>query len=58
IDLIKDSEEWKIIEYHKIFSIFSLLEENLQKNVIEALGKRILKVQVESIEFPSKSNQH
>ncbi|CAG8581002.1 24497_t:CDS:2 [Racocetra persica] len=58
IDSIKDSEEWKIIEYHKIFSIFSLLEESLQKDVIEALGKRILKVQFESIEFPSKSNQH
>ncbi|CAG8784083.1 11469_t:CDS:2, partial [Dentiscutata erythropus] len=58
INSIKNSEDWKLIEYHEIYSIFSLLEEKLQKDVIEALGKRILKVKVESIQFSSKNNQY
>ncbi|KAF0534279.1 hsp70 family protein [Gigaspora margarita] len=58
IDSIKNSEDWEIIEYHEIYSIFSLLDDRLQKDVIEVLGKRILKVKVESIHFSNKINHY
>ncbi|CAG8620084.1 37920_t:CDS:2, partial [Gigaspora margarita] len=58
IDSIKNSEDWEIIEYHEIYSIFSLLDDRLQKDVIEVLGKRILKVKVESIQFSNKINYY
>ncbi|KAF0468082.1 hsp70 family protein [Gigaspora margarita] len=56
INSLKDSEKWDIIEHYNIHSIFSLLEVDLQKKVIVALGKRILKVKVDSFEYRENEN--
>ncbi|RIB28095.1 hypothetical protein C2G38_2028824 [Gigaspora rosea] len=46
-DNIKSWDEsestWKIIGYNEIYPLFELLEEDLQKKVLSALGHRILK---------------
>ncbi|CAG8827302.1 21968_t:CDS:2, partial [Gigaspora margarita] len=58
IKSIQDSEKWEIIEYHEIYSIFNLLENNLKTRVLKALGKKILKAKVEPfIYFTSESKQ-
>ncbi|CAG8485494.1 713_t:CDS:2, partial [Scutellospora calospora] len=43
INSLIESDTWEIIEYEEVNSIFDLLEGELRKNVLEALGKRILK---------------
>ncbi|CAG8450968.1 12081_t:CDS:2 [Cetraspora pellucida] len=58
INSINDSEKWDIIEYYKINSIFSLLDGDLKKRVIEALGKRILKAEIETIQYEENKNKH
>ncbi|KAF0535476.1 hsp70 family protein [Gigaspora margarita] len=58
INSINDSEKWEIIEYQEILSIFSLLEENLQKEVLEVLGKRVLKAKVEIINYDENKKEH
>ncbi|CAG8450551.1 2091_t:CDS:2 [Scutellospora calospora] len=50
---------WDIIEYDEIYSIFDLLDDNLQKEILDALGHRILKADVKDIplnwDFSKKS---
>ncbi|CAG8540784.1 7525_t:CDS:2, partial [Cetraspora pellucida] len=59
IHSIQDPETWEIIEYNEIHSIFSLLENSLRKTVLEILGKRILKVNIDKFEYSmDKNKQH
>ncbi|KAF0538643.1 hsp70 family protein [Gigaspora margarita] len=58
INSLKDPKTWDIIEYHHIGSIFSLLEEDLQTKVLEALGKRILKAEVDEIKYQTDKERH
>ncbi|CAG8675820.1 15834_t:CDS:2, partial [Racocetra fulgida] len=53
--IVNDPETWDIIEYHSIHSIFSLLENDLQMKVLEALGKRILRANVDEIAYFTNS---
>ncbi|CAG8813749.1 5246_t:CDS:2, partial [Cetraspora pellucida] len=45
---------WKIIGYDKIYSVFELLDKNLQDKVLNALGQRILKAGIEDVHFELK----
>ncbi|CAG8637888.1 4700_t:CDS:2, partial [Cetraspora pellucida] len=54
---IQDPETWEIIEYNEIHSIFSLLENSLRKTVLEILGKRILKANIDKFEYPMDENK-
>ncbi|CAG8564024.1 11079_t:CDS:2 [Dentiscutata heterogama] len=58
INSLKDPETWGIIEYHHINSIFSLLDEDLQTKVLEALGKRILRAEVNEIMYQTEKEQY
>ncbi|CAG8789946.1 19731_t:CDS:1, partial [Racocetra fulgida] len=42
IKSLDDFRTWKIIEYDEICPIFDLLDSKLRKEVLEALGQRIL----------------
>ncbi|CAG8706131.1 9364_t:CDS:2, partial [Cetraspora pellucida] len=53
---LKDGSTWKIIGYDKIYSLFELLNEKLQKKVLGALGHRILKAGTEDIHFELKNS--
>ncbi|CAG8456074.1 12181_t:CDS:2, partial [Cetraspora pellucida] len=57
INSLKNIDTWDIIEYEEVHSIFDLLEDNLRKEVLEALGKRILKVNIESIKYPMSDDK-
>ncbi|CAG8600321.1 10791_t:CDS:2, partial [Racocetra fulgida] len=56
INSLNDPEKWDIIEYHHINSIFSLLKNDLQIRVLEALGKRILRV--DEIIYPTEEERY
>ncbi|CAG8637061.1 8445_t:CDS:2 [Dentiscutata erythropus] len=53
---LEDVSTWKIIGYDKIYSLFELLEKDLQKEVLSALGHRILKAGTEDIPFELKGS--
>ncbi|CAG8750965.1 14433_t:CDS:2, partial [Gigaspora rosea] len=59
-DNIKSWDEsestWKIIGYNEIYPLFELLEEDLQKKVLSALGHRILKAGTKDVNFDLKEN--
>ncbi|CAG8577557.1 28435_t:CDS:2 [Dentiscutata erythropus] len=46
-----NASTWKIIGYDKIYSLFELLNGDLQKEVLNALGHRILKAGTKDINF-------
>ncbi|CAG8457106.1 18229_t:CDS:10 [Gigaspora margarita] len=48
---LEDFRTWKIIEYSEICPLFDLLDGVLRNRVLEALGKRILKVKVDDITY-------
>ncbi|CAG8469750.1 1250_t:CDS:2, partial [Racocetra persica] len=52
INSLLDHNTWDIIEYEEVTPIFDLLGDKLRKRVLETLGKRILKVNIESIDYP------
>ncbi|CAG8582527.1 28619_t:CDS:2 [Dentiscutata erythropus] len=43
IKSLNDCNTWDIIEYDEIYSIFDLLNDSLQKEILDVLGYRILK---------------
>ncbi|KAF0489003.1 GGDEF domain-containing protein [Gigaspora margarita] len=53
---LEDASTWKIIGYDKIYSLFELLDKNLKKEVLNALGHRILKAGTEDILFELKES--
>ncbi|CAG8786171.1 40710_t:CDS:2, partial [Gigaspora margarita] len=55
---LKDAFAWKIIGYDKIYSLFELLNENLQKEVLRALGHRILKAGSKDINFDLRNSSN
>ncbi|CAG8692917.1 8914_t:CDS:2 [Dentiscutata erythropus] len=57
INSLKDSDTWDIIEYRDIYSIFDLLKDGLRNKVLKTLGKRILKVGIEKIKYPTDKNK-
>ncbi|CAG8639998.1 2181_t:CDS:2 [Dentiscutata erythropus] len=58
VDSLQDPGNWEVIEYHEIYSIFSLLENNLKRRVLNTLGKKILKAKVDPfMYFTSESKQ-
>ncbi|CAG8751532.1 2029_t:CDS:2, partial [Cetraspora pellucida] len=46
---LDNRDVWEIIEYDEIYSIFDLLDDNLQKEIFDALGHRILKAGINDI---------
>ncbi|KAF0475479.1 kinase-like protein [Gigaspora margarita] len=53
---LENESTWKIIGYNDIYPLFELLEEDLQKKVLSALGHRILKAGTKDINFDLKEN--
>ncbi|CAG8500417.1 27546_t:CDS:2 [Dentiscutata erythropus] len=51
IESLRKPITWKIIGYKKIYPLFELLDEELQKKVLKALGPRILKSGIEVARF-------
>ncbi|CAG8480314.1 8259_t:CDS:10 [Gigaspora rosea] len=51
---LKDESTLKIIGYDKIYSLFELLDKDLKKDVLNALGHRILKAGTKDISFELK----
>ncbi|CAG8553702.1 17998_t:CDS:2 [Cetraspora pellucida] len=51
-----NSSTWKIIGYDKIYSLFELLEKDLQNEVLSALGHRILKAGTKDINFDLRNS--
>ncbi|CAG8574091.1 16776_t:CDS:2, partial [Racocetra fulgida] len=51
-----NASTWKIIGYDKIYSLFELLDEDLQKEVLSALGHRILKAGTKDINFDLRNS--
>ncbi|CAG8554346.1 24113_t:CDS:2 [Gigaspora margarita] len=48
---LTDEATWGIIGYDEIRSLFELLDESLQKDVLNVFGHQILKAKIEEIEF-------
>ncbi|KAF0472551.1 chitin synthase regulatory factor chr2 [Gigaspora margarita] len=48
---LTDGATWEIIGYDKIHSLFELLSESLQKEILGVFGHQILKAKIEEIEF-------
>ncbi|CAG8757980.1 21545_t:CDS:2, partial [Dentiscutata erythropus] len=48
---LEDETTWEIVGYDKIFSLFELLDESLQKKVLGVLGHRILKAKIDERSF-------
>ncbi|CAG8546097.1 20274_t:CDS:2 [Gigaspora rosea] len=57
-EFLNDAFTWKIIGYDKIYSLFELLNENLQKEVLRALGHRILKAGSKDIDFDLRDSSN
>ncbi|CAG8684486.1 45244_t:CDS:2 [Gigaspora margarita] len=49
IKSLNDRDVWDIIEYDEIYSIFDLLNDNLQKEVLDVLGYRVLKAGINDV---------
>ncbi|CAG8751208.1 29128_t:CDS:2 [Gigaspora margarita] len=54
ITSLNDSDNWDIIEYNNVYSIFDLLKNDLRNEVLKVLGKRILKDGIDEIKYPTK----
>ncbi|CAG8524408.1 15885_t:CDS:2, partial [Cetraspora pellucida] len=50
---LKKPNTWKIIGYKEIHPLFELLDQEIQKEVLKALGPRILKSGIETTKFNS-----
>ncbi|CAG8648377.1 12129_t:CDS:2 [Gigaspora margarita] len=57
INSLKNTNTWDMIEYEDVNSIFDLLDDDLRKRVLKTLGKRILKANIESIEYIINNNK-
>ncbi|CAG8855170.1 8612_t:CDS:2, partial [Gigaspora margarita] len=57
MESLKNSQSWEIIEYDDIHSIFDLLDNDLRKKALKALGQRILKAKVETLTFELHSKK-
>ncbi|RIB14925.1 hypothetical protein C2G38_2193748 [Gigaspora rosea] len=42
VESLEDETTWGIVGYNEIYSIFELLDEELQKEVLRAMGHQIL----------------
>ncbi|CAG8446335.1 10117_t:CDS:2 [Dentiscutata erythropus] len=49
IKSLNNYDAWDIIEYDEIYSIFDILDDNLQNEIFDALGHRILQAGVNDI---------
>ncbi|RIB24333.1 hypothetical protein C2G38_2168897 [Gigaspora rosea] len=51
---LNDATNWRIIGYEGVYSLFELLEKELQKKVLSVMGHQILEANVEEITFDIK----